>query len=159
MAAGELACRLGRGLVAGFAGTSAMTATTALERRALGSPGPVDYDDSPVIVEQLERWTHLSVHGGEERAVNQVARFGYGSVVGLLRAGLDGRTRHPVLVLVAVTWGAEVAGLELFGLAPMPWRWPRHWLASSLVQHVVYAVATDATYRVLSGTGPGGEGR
>ena len=43
------------GLVAGFAGTSAMATTTLLQRVLGGRPGPIDYDDSHVAIDLVER--------------------------------------------------------------------------------------------------------
>lgn len=135
------------GLAAGFAGTTAMATTTLLQRLLAGWTGPVDYDDSHVAVDLVERWTPLALSGTTERVANQVLRFGYGASAGLTRHLMEGRVRHPGLALFASTWGGEVVMLRILGLAPPPWRWPRRLLLTSLAQHAIYAAATDRAYR------------
>jgi hypothetical protein len=144
------------GLAAGCAGTVVMTATTRLERRALGVHHPVDYDDAPIIADLVERWTPLSLSRSTAPVVNQVGRFSYGSAAGVLRGLLDRRVRHPAVVFFGVMWVGEAVALRALGVAPAPWRWRPRWLASSMGQHVVYAVATDATWRALVGHRSGG---
>lgn len=135
------------GLVAGFAGTTAMATTTLLQRVLGGRSGPIDYDDSHVAIDLVERWTPLTLSGTSESVANQILRFGYGASAGIARHLMEGRVRHPGLALFALTWGGEVLMLRGLGLAPPPWRWPRRLLVTSLAQHAIYATATDRAYR------------
>ena len=140
-----------RGLTAGLAGTAVLKTTTRLEAVLRGEPGqPVDYDDTRIPARVLESVTgHEFASDETERFANQVLNFGYGSAAGVLRTVLDGRVPAPAVALFALTWGGEVAALPLLGLAPPIWRWRRDVLASSIGQHLVYALVTDAVYRGL----------
>ncbi len=139
---------IGRGLVAGVAGTTAMATSTLLQRVLGGQAGPIDYDDSRVAIDLIERWTPLALSGPSEGVVNQILRFGYGSCAGAVRHLMDGRARRPAVALLVLTWGGEVVLLRGLGLAPSPWRWPRRLLVTSVVQHAIYAATTDAAYRL-----------
>jgi hypothetical protein len=140
-----------RGVVAGFAGTAAMATTTLLQRVLMGRSGPIDYDDSRVAIDVVQRWTPLSLTGTAEGVANQFVRFGYGSSAGIARHLMEGRVRRPAVTLFALTWVGEAMLLRSLGLAPSPWRWPRRLLATSVFQHAVYAVATDIAYRSTRG--------
>lgn len=139
-----------RGLAAGFCGTATMAATTWAESRFLDRNGPVDYDDSLVLVRLAERIVGIDPPRRTERVVNQVMRFGYGSAAGLLRAAVDHHVPLPAVVIFGSTWSGEGAALWALGVAPPPWRWKRDVLVSSIVQHVVYATATELTFRALN---------
>ena len=145
---------LARGLAAGFAGTAALDASTRAQRAIVDADGPIDYDDSLVVVRLAQRWTPLDLDARGEIVVNQLMRFGYGSAAGVLRHLLEGRVRRPAVVLFAVMWLGEVALLRVAGVAPLPWRWRRDVLATSLAQHAVYVVATEAAYRALRADEP-----
>lgn len=138
---------IGHSLVAGFAGTTAMATSTFLQGVLGGRSRPIDYDDSRVAIDLVERWTPLELSGRSEGVANQLLRFGYGSLAGGFRHLLDGRIRHPAVALFALTWGGEAALLRGLGLAPPPWRWPRRLLLASAVHHAIYVAATDVTYR------------
>ncbi len=139
-----------RGLAAGLGGTATMAATTLAESVLLERDGPVDYDDSLVLMELAERVVPIDPSPSTERVVNQGMRFGYGSAAGLLRAALDDHLRLPALMIFGSTWVGEAAMLWTLGAAPPPWHWKRDVLVSSLVQHGIYALSTDVAYRALT---------
>jgi hypothetical protein len=124
-----------------------MALTTRAQARLEHRERPIDYDDSLVVIELLERWTSLRLAKEPEAVVNQVIRFGYGSATGLIRHAIEGRVRRPAVVLFSIMWGSEAVILCSVGAAPPPWRWKRRVLLTSLAQHIVYAAATDITYR------------
>lgn len=136
-----------RSLIAGFAGTAAMTLTTRLQARLGNRDRPIDYDDSPIVIKFLERWTPLRMVKETETVLNQVIRFGYGSATGLIRHVIERRVRRPAVVLFSIMWASEAVMLCSVGEAPPPWRWKRAVMLTSLAQHVVYAAATDIAYR------------
>ena len=84
-----------RSVLAGAAGTAALTAAYAAERRVRrGHEGQLDYDDSLVpgkIVASVMHLPHVTARG--DRDLGLALRWGYGSAFGLLH-GMLRRTRR-----------------------------------------------------------------
>jgi hypothetical protein len=140
----RLPSELRRGVVAGFAGTAAMTTTYAIERRLRHSHGgPLDYDDS--AVPSHAAMVVLGIHRLDERRQKQLGflvHWGYGSAMGVGRE-LLGRRLAPAAATGTYWGGLMVMAGTLFPLVgdtPPPWRWKPDVLATSTFQHGVYAV-------------------
>jgi hypothetical protein len=145
-----------RSVLAGTAGTAAMTLTYDTERRVRHSrpPGPLDYDDSLVPGQIVAGIMHLPhVTNSEEHELGLLLRWSYGSVFGLLHGELRRHLREP---WAAIAFGttlmtATFSLFPLLGRTPPPWRWPADVLATSLGTHAAYvtavAVADDAARR------------
>ena len=137
-----------RSVVAGAAGTAAMTVCYTVERRLRRSGGPLDYDDSRVPGEIVANLLHLpSVTGHEEEELGLALRWSYGSVFGILHGLLRRQLREPA---ATVSFGATLmtATLTLFpllGRTPPPWRWPRGFIVTSVFTHIAYAATVGAT--------------
>lgn len=159
-----------RGAVAGGAGTAVM-ATTARLRRELHArrrgmavadiDRVLDYDDSDHVVTAASAvlgavlgWRPRSP--AERRAVFRLVHWGYGSAVGVGHAGLYrllGREPRAGLVFFV---GCQAMALGLFpvlGDTPVPWRWRRDLLVTSIVQHGIYAGVVAATNAAQRGDG------
>ena len=141
-----------RAVLTGLAGTSAMTATTELEKRMRPQlDHPVDYDASrhvSVAVGTVLR--HPPRTEAAEQAYFLLAHWGYGSAVALGYAAL--RTRLPERAAAPVFYaGCQLMAFALFptigGTGP-PWRWRRDVLMTSLAQHVVYVATVAAVDRL-----------
>ncbi len=132
-----------RSVVAGAAGTTAMTSAYALERRLRPrARGPLDYDDSLVPGRIVASIMHLpQASDREEQELGLALRWGYGSAFGLLHGVLRRRVREPGagLVFVGVLMTMTLTMFPLLGRTPPPWRWPRAFLATSFATHAVYA--------------------
>jgi hypothetical protein len=134
--------------MAGFAGTAAMTASYGVERRLRRTHGgPLDYDDSTVPTHAA--MVVLRIHHLDEpyqQVLGQVVHWGYGSLMGWPRR-LLGKRFSPASA-TAIYWGGltVMVGVlfPLLGDTPPPWKWDRDVLATSLVQHAVYAVVVGA---------------
>ena len=147
-----------RSVLAGTAGTAAMTLTYAGERRLRpGVRGSLDYDDSLVpgkIVAMIMHLPHVTARG--DRDLGLALRWSYGSAFGLLHGALRRRIGEP---WASAAFGCTLmtATLSLFpllGRTPPPWRWRPAVLATSLGTHVVYVAAVaavDGGVRVRSG--------
>jgi len=143
-------------VLAGLAGTTAMTATTALEERLRGDPGQfVDYDVSSHVTTAAATVLGIDEGGPARRqGLFLLTHWGYGSVMAI---GLEVTRR--VLPRAPATVQAGVFGLGCQGLAfslfptvggtPPPWRWRRDVLATSLGQHAVYVVAVAGVSAAL----------
>jgi len=140
---------LARSVLAGTAGTAALTLSYALERRLRpDTTGPLDYDDSIVpgqIVVSALHLPHVSAKGDEE--IGLALRWSYGSVFGLWHGLLRRRLEEPwaSLAFGATLMSATLSLFPLLGRTPPPWRWPRGFLATSFATHAAYVVAVAVT--------------
>ena len=137
-----------RGMLAGTAGTTALTLAYATERRLRPEVrGPLDYDDSLVPGQIVATIMHLPhVTGREEHELGLALRWSYGSVFGLWHGLLRRRSGEP---LASALFGATLmtATLTLFpllGRTPPPWRWPRSVVATAFATHAAYVAAVAA---------------
>ena len=148
--AGSAVLRAGvRGVLAGLAGTTVMTATLSAERRLRRSgAGPVDYDASPHVVTAAATVLRWQPHTDRQRrALFLVVHWGYGSAVGagyeVLRRLLPSR-RAAAVAFYAGCQSMAMTLLPTVGGTPPPWRWRPSLLASSLGQHAIYAATVAA---------------
>jgi hypothetical protein len=138
-----------RSVVAGAAGTTALTLAYTAERRVRRRThsGPLDYDDSLVpgqIVASIMHLPHVTAR--EDRDIGWALRWSYGSVFGLWHGILR---RHIPEPWASVAFGATLmsATLSLFpllGRTPPPWRWPPDVMATCLGTHAAYVGAVAA---------------
>ncbi|HET9690533.1 MAG TPA: hypothetical protein VFP61_05235 [Acidimicrobiales bacterium] len=143
-----LAAEAAQGLLAGLVGTAVMTASYGVERRLRGSTGgPLDYDDSTVpshAAMVVLRIDHLGDVG--QRRLGALVHWGYGSAMGMVRVLLGRRLRPRDAT--ATYWAGLMAMtgalFPLLGGTPPPWRWRGSVVATSLVQHAVYAATVGA---------------
>lgn len=138
-------------MVAGFAGTVAMTAGYAVERALRRNvSGPLDYDDSMVPARAAANVLGWADPGPKaSRALGFAVHWGYGSLVGVGAVPLA-RSR-PAGAAVAGFWaGITLMASTLFptlGRTPPPWRWRPDVIVTSLGQHLVYAGVVVAVLR------------
>jgi hypothetical protein len=137
-----------RSVCAGAAGTAALTAAYAAERRLRPShEGQLDYDDSLVPGQIVASVMHLpNVTARGDRDLGLTLRWSYGSAFGLLHGVLRRALGEP--------WASAVFGgslmtatltlFPLLGHTPPPWRWPADVMATSLGTHVAYVAAVAA---------------
>jgi hypothetical protein len=139
-----------RSVCAGAAGTAALTAAYAAERRLRrGHPSQLDYDDSLVpgqIVASVMHLPHVTARG--DRDLGLALRWGYGSAFGLLHGAL-----HRV---VGEPWASAAFGgtlmtatftlFPLLGHTPAPWRWRADVMATSVGTHAAYVAAVAAVH-------------
>lgn len=137
-----------RSVLAGTAGTAAMTLAYDTERRMRsGTNGPLDYDDSLVPGEIVAGIMHLSnATDREEFDLGLALRWGYGSVFGIWHGLLRRRMSEP---WASAAFGATLmtATLTLFpllGRTPPPWRWPPAVIATAFGTHAAYVGAVAA---------------
>jgi uncharacterized membrane protein YagU involved in acid resistance len=147
-----------RSVIAGAAGTAALTLAYGTERRLRPEEhGPLDYDDSLVPGQIVASVMHLPhVTAREDHELGLLLRWGYGSVFGIWHGALRHMAPEP---WASVAFGATLmtATLSLFpllGRTPPPWRWPPDVMATSVGTHVAYVAAVAAVddgLRRLSG--------
>jgi len=144
-----------RSVIAGAAGTTALTLAYAAERRLRSRrAGPLDYDDSLVPGQIVASIMHLPhVTDREEYELGLTLRWTYGSAFGLMHGLLHRSLREPwaSAVFGGMLMSATLTLFPLLGRTPPPWRWPPDVIATSVGTHVAYvtavAVVDDAVRR------------
>ena len=144
-----LATAIGRGLVAGLAGTAAMTVSSTLEARLRGrafSTAPARATATVLGIREFDsdlaqaRWNDLS-------------HWGYGTGWGVLR-GLLGSTpmspRAATLAHGAAIYGAAQVTLPALEIAPPSIFWGAKEIVIDAFHHAVYAVVTGAAHTALT---------
>ncbi len=143
----DAASAVGRGLLAGLAGTAAMTVSSTVEMKLRGraaSTAPADAAAKVLGVEPT---------GDEARErFSSVVHWSYGTGWGAVRgligfAGLSGPAAA-VTHLLAI-WPAELIMLPSLGVADPPWRWGATELGIDAAHHAVYVAVTGATFDAL----------
>jgi hypothetical protein len=143
-----LATAIGKGLVAGFAGTAAMTVSSTLEAKLRGrspSSAPARATAKVLGIKAFE-------DGIAEARFNDLSHWGYGTgwgvVRGLLAAtGMNGKAAtaaHGVAI-----YGAAQVTLPALEIAPPSIFWAKEEIAIDAFHHAVYAAATGIAYELL----------
>jgi hypothetical protein len=136
-----------RSVLAGAAGTAALSLSYDVERRVRRRRGPLDYDDSLVpgqIVASIMHLPHVTAR--EDEDLGLALRWGYGSAFGLWHGILRRRIGEPwaTVVFGATLMSATFSLFPLLGRTPPPWRWPPDVMATCLGTHAAYVSAVAA---------------
>jgi hypothetical protein len=143
----RVATAIGAGLLAGAAGTAAMTLTSTVEARLRGrdtSSAPSDAAGKVLGVQPRNP-------AGRVRFSN-VVHWTYGTTWGAARGliGLAGlNAASATAVHFTAVWGWSLVMLPALGIAPPPWQQPRREMAIDALHHVVYATGTSAAFRAF----------
>jgi hypothetical protein len=136
-----------RSVIAGTAGTAALSLAYAAERRLRPRHhGPLDYDDSLVpgqIVASIMHLPHVTAR--EDDDLGLALRWGYGSAFGLWHGFLRRRIGEPwaTAVFGGTLMSATFSLFPLLGRTPPPWRWPADVMATCLGTHAAYVSAVS----------------
>jgi hypothetical protein len=144
----RIATHVGKGIVAGLAGTVAISISQMIEMRiSRRKPSTTPADAAGKVLGVKPR-----DEAGKARFAN-VVHWGYGTAWGLARAALGGPRRGrfwaPLAHLAAVQAVAMLM-LPALKVAPPATQWGAGEISKEVLHHVVYASAADATYRALS---------
>ena len=147
--ADTLATAIGRGLVAGLAGTAAMTISSTVEARLRGrafSTAPARATAKVLGIREFDsdlaqaRWNDLS-------------HWGYGTGWGVLRGLLGALPMSPRTATVAhgaAIYGAAQVTLPALDVVPPSIFWGAKEIAIDAFHHVVYAAVTGAAHTALT---------
>jgi hypothetical protein len=127
------------GVLAGAAGTAALSLIYGGERRLRHREGPLDYDDSLVPGRIVAGVLSLpAVTDREAGQLGMLLRWGYGSAFGIAHRALRRVAPEPLASLIfgGILMTATFSLFPLLGKTPPPWRWPRDVLATSIATHV-----------------------
>jgi hypothetical protein len=139
---------IGRGLVAGLAGTAAMTISSTLEARLRGhAPSTAPARATAKVLGIKEFDSDLA-----SARFNDLSHWGYGTGWGIVRgllaaAGLS--PRAATLAHGAAVYGAEQVTLPALDIAPPAIFWSKQEIAIDAFHHAVYAAATGLAYRLI----------
>lgn len=162
---------IGRGLIAGLAGTVAITISQMIEMKLNGrgsSDAPMKVAGKALGVEprgkadlkaaqaednnnQQEDKLEEKVEANKER-FSQLIHFAYGASWGVARGVLDlaGLRGAPAsLAHFGAVWGTALVMLPAAGAAKPVTKWPGDQLAIDILHHAVYAAAAGAVYDAM----------
>jgi hypothetical protein len=145
-----VADHIGRGLVAGFVGTAAMTVSSTLEARWRGraaSSAPARATAKLLGIKEFD--------GDVAKArFNDLSHWGYGTGWGVVRGLLAAAGLSPRAATAAhgaAIYGAAQLTLPALEIAPPVIFWPKEEIAIDAFHHAVYAAATGVAYRLIAG--------
>ena len=147
MGLGDAAAAVGKGLVAGAAGTVAMTISSTLEaklRERDSSSAPADAAGKVLGVQPRDE-------AGEAR-FSTIVHWAYGTSWGAVRgllsaAGMEGG-KAAAAHFVAV-WGSAQVMLPALDVAPPMWESEPKEIVIDAFHHAVYAIATGVAFAAL----------
>jgi hypothetical protein len=142
----DLPASLGRGVIAGLAGVTVMTAWQKLVEMPI-----TGREDSYEPANLLMRVLPIAPkRGAAKRRLNYAAHFGVGLAWGAAHAAIARRGglrgQRAVATVFGVLWPMDVTTTVALGMNPPPWRWSRLDLAIDLADKLVLAQATGAAY-------------
>jgi hypothetical protein len=143
-----LASNVGKGLVAGFVGTAAMTVSSSLEARIRGraaSSAPARATTKVLGIKEFEDDIAAA-------RFNDLSHWGYGTMWGVVRGLLGSTPLSPNAATAAhgaAIWGSAAMTLPLLEVAPPFVFWGKKEVAIDLWHHSVYALATGLAYRLI----------
>jgi hypothetical protein len=146
--ANTVASSVGKGLLAGFIGTAAMTVSSSLEarlRHRAASSAPARATAKVLGIKEFE-------DDIASARFNDLSHWGYGTGWGVVR-GLLGATgmspRAATAAHGAAIWGSAQVTLPALEVAPPIVFWPKKEIAIDLWHHAVYAAATGLAYKMI----------
>ena len=150
MPAQSMGRAVGRGVVAGLAGTVVMTAFQRLVEMPISgrkeSYQPADLLDRVLGVRPKRP--------RDRRRLNHLAHFGvglgWGAAHGAASHALGLRGQKAVAAVFGTLWPGDVTSMTLLGLGEPPWRWSRTDLAVDVADKLVLAEATGLVFDGLS---------
>jgi hypothetical protein len=144
-----LASSIGKGLVAGFAGTAAMTVSSTLEarlRHRAASSAPARATTKMLGIKEFE-------DDVAKARFNDLSHWGYGTSWGVVRGLLDAAGLSPRKATTAhgaAIYGAAQVTLPALDVAPPVVFWAKEEIAIDAFHHAVYATATGVAYELIS---------
>src|SRR5690349_19572948 len=142
-----LAAAIGKGVVAGFVGTAAMTVSSTLEAKLRGRP----FSTAPAKAAQKVLGIESFSSPAAEARFSNLVHWGYGTGWGVARGvlGMVLPAKAAGLAHFGAIWGGALVMLPALDVAPPVWEWEREDLAIDVFHHVVYVAVTAAAYELI----------
>jgi hypothetical protein len=144
---GELAGAIGKGLLAGLAGTAAITLSQMIEMKITKR----EASDAPVKVASEVTGAAPANASQKEKLSNEI-HYAYGTSWGVVRGllGLAGLKGMPAtLVHFGAIWATELIMLPKYDAAPPVTEQEPKSIAIDALHHAVYAIAAGLAYDAL----------
>jgi hypothetical protein len=148
--ANTLATSIGKGLLAGFVGTAAMTISSTVEarlRHRAASSAPARATAKLLGIKEFE--DHIAA-----ARFNDISHWGYGTTWGVVRGLLAATGMSPKAATAAhgaAIWGSAQVTLPALEIAPPIVFWPKEEIAIDAFHHLVYTAATGIAFELLNG--------
>lgn len=147
MSISRIAGAVGKGLLAGLAGTAAMTISSTVEMKLRGR----ESSDAPARA--AGRVLGIEPQGKEEKErFSNIVHWSYGTGWGIVR-GLIAETGvgHSAATALhfAAIWGTALNMLPALEVAPPPRKWGAREILIDGLHHGVYAAAAGAAYEFI----------
>ncbi len=140
----RLSENIGKGLVAGLAGTALMTLSSTLEMKGRGRPASM----TPAAAVEKVFDIEADNDAARER-LSDLAHWAYGTSWGVARGVLDTvgiRGTTASAIHFALVWGAALVMLPALKVTPPVNEWGGEEIAYDALHHAVYAFGTGAVY-------------
>jgi len=148
MGIGRIAAAVGKGAVAGAAGTAAITLSQRIESKIRNR------EPSTASAEGVENVLRIEPKDDDaEQRLNTVAHFGYGTVWGVPRGLLGALGLGTIPATLLHFLGVQAAAMVVVPTttsAPPVSEWDKEEIAVETLHHLVYAAAAGATYSWLT---------
>jgi hypothetical protein len=142
-----------KGMVAGAAGTGAMTAYQLAVAKAMGSGS--SYTPAEVGKRVIEGLLGREVPEDRMETLNNAMHALYGTswgpVYGIVQSSLRPHARRHGVTFAGLVWGVSLVELPALGLAPPVWEMSPQTVALDFSYHLVYGLAVAAAYAALGG--------
>ena len=143
-----LAHGIGKGVIAGVAGTAAMTVSSTLEARLRGR----EFSTAPAKAATKALGIETFDNGEAYARFSTLVHWGYGTGWGVVRGLLRTVGVSPKLATpahFAALWGSALYTLPKYDVAPPITEWEGEDIAIDVFHHLVYVTATAVAYELL----------
>ncbi|GAB2689333.1 hypothetical protein GCM10027037_10110 [Mucilaginibacter koreensis] len=144
---GELGSTIGKGILAGLAGTLAISISQAIEMKITGR----EASEAPVKVASEVTGAAPANEGEKDKLSNEI-HWAYGTAWGVARGliGLTGLKGIPATLLhFGAVWGTEQVMLPKYDVAPPINEEEPKEIGIDVLHHAVYAIAAGLVYDAL----------
>jgi len=144
----KLATEIGNGVLAGVAGTAAMTVSSTVEAKLRGRP----YSTAPARAAARALGIETFEDGFAYARFSTLVHWGYGTGWGVARGVLRALGVGPRLATPAhfvVLWGSALYTLPRYEVAPPVTRWRAEDVAIDVFHHLVYVTTAALAFELL----------
>jgi hypothetical protein len=148
----RIANGIGKGVLAGFAGTAAMTASSTIEAKLRGRP----FSTAPAKAATRALGIETFDDGEAYARFSNLVHWGYGTGWGVARGVMRAFGFGPRLATgahFATLWGSALYTLPKYEVAPPVIEWAAEDVAIDVFHHLVYVGATALAFELLDRSG------
>ena len=144
----RLATEIGNGVLAGVAGTAAMTVSSTVEAKLRGRPYSTAPAKAAARALGIETFEDGMAYGRFSNLVHWGYGTGWGVARGVMRAlGVNPRLATPTHFVLL--WGSALYTLPKYEVAPPITQWGKEDVAIDVFHHLVYVSAAAVAFELL----------